>query len=89
MIYTTRLEYTGLMLNAMLVLMMLTFLMPVRNATGQTEALTVEGPLQSLNGFSSYKINSPYQGRATCVEVLTPDELGCVHAVSSFVSSAS
>lgn len=44
-------------------------------AAGQMGALMVEGPERSINGFSSYKLNSPYQGRTTCVEVLTPDEI--------------
>lgn len=59
----------------MLVFMSLTFLMFAHDVIGETDALMVEGPEQSVNGFSSYKITSPYQGRATCVEVLTPDEI--------------
>lgn len=37
--------------------------------------ITVEGPRENANGFPAYTVTCPYQGRATQVEVLTPDDM--------------
>ena len=41
-------------------------------AAGAVE-YSVEGPVKNANGFTTYTVNSPYQGRATQIEVLPPD----------------
>lgn len=44
-------------------------------STGETLAITVSGPFESENGFTAYTLTSPYQGRSTTIEVLTPDHM--------------
>jgi len=43
--------------------------------TGRIAAVeySVEGPRKNANGFMTYFVTSPYQGRATQIEVLPPD----------------
>ena len=41
--------------------------------SGQSADLRVSGPTENVNGFVTYTLQSPYQGRATSVEILTPD----------------
>ena len=43
--------------------------------SGQSVELRVSGPEKNANGFATYTLQSPYQGRATSVEVLTPDAM--------------
>jgi hypothetical protein len=45
---------------------------PTIDATTASD-ISVEGPSESTNGLATYTVNSPYQGRPTQIEVLTPD----------------
>ena len=42
-------------------------------AFAQPVPITIQGPEKNDNGFSTFTLNSPYQGRPTEIEVLTPD----------------
>ena len=44
-------------------------------SAGAAMEVTGEGPRENANGFIAYTVTCPYQGRATQIEVLTPDNM--------------
>jgi hypothetical protein len=42
---------------------------------GEAAEIVVRGPEKSANDFSTYTLNSPYQGRPAAIEVLVPDKM--------------